>query len=77
MPHSAEIVDRNARYQARDRRYFGDREDPYPLEWLALKHSHPANLLHLMMEGYVDDFFGAWIHQDPDHDCLNPDNTQN
>lgn len=56
--------------------YFGDREDAYRLGYLAQKHPHPANLLHLMTEGHVEDFFGAWFQQKDDCDFFNPDEMQ-
>ena len=55
--------------------YFGDREDAYRLGYLARKHPLPANLLHLMTEGHVEDFFGAWYEGD-DEGLFNPDEMQ-
>ncbi|MBN8714999.1 MAG: hypothetical protein J0H50_13740 [Xanthomonadales bacterium] len=57
-----------------DGHYFGDREDAYRLGYLARKYPRPANLLHLMTEGHVDDFFGAW-HNGNDEGIFNPDET--
>lgn len=55
-----------------DGHYFGDCEDAYRLDYLARKHPLPANLLHLMTEGHVDGFFGAW-HEGDDEGLFNPD----
>jgi len=53
--------------------YYVDREDAYRLGYLIRKHPHPANLLHLMTEGHVDDFFGSWYPENDDDDFFNPD----
>lgn len=58
-----------------DGHYFGDREDAYRLGYLARKYPLPANLKHLMTEGHVDDFFGAWYEGDDDG-LFNPDEMQ-
>lgn len=56
-----------------DGHYFGDREDAYRLGYLARKHPHPANLQHLMKEGHVDAFFGAWLAKEDEGEFFNPD----
>ena len=56
-----------------DGHYFGDPEDGYRLGYLALKHPGPANLMHLMTEGHVEDFFRAWASEDDMVDVFNPD----
>ena len=58
-----------------DGHYFGDREDAYRLGYLARKYPLPANLKHLMTEGHVEDFFGAWYESD-DEGIFNPDEMQ-
>jgi hypothetical protein len=57
-----------------DGHYFGDTEDAYRLGYLARKYPLPANLMHLMTEGHVDDFFGAWHSSEETEDVFNPDN---
>ena len=59
-----------------DGHYFGDCEDAYRLSYLARKHPHPANLMHLMTEGHVEDFFGAWFKKEDEGDYFNPDEMQ-
>lgn len=59
-----------------DGHYFGDKEDAYRLDYLARKHPRPANLKHLMTEGHVEDFFGAWFADDEHGELFNPDEMQ-
>lgn len=59
-----------------DGHYFGDREDAYRLGYLARKHPYPANIKHLMTEGHVEDFFGAWFQKEDEGDYFNPDEMQ-
>lgn len=59
-----------------DGHYFGDCEDAYRLGYLARKHPYPANIKHLMTEGHVEDFFGAWFQKEDEGDCFNPDERQ-
>lgn len=55
---------------------FFDDEDWRRLGYIARKTPIPVNLLHMMTEGHVDDFFGAWAaegsnqrnHFNPDED---------
>lgn len=56
--------------------YYGDCEDAYRLGYLRRKHPFPANLMHLMTQGQVEDFFGAWYQQEDDGDFFNPDEMQ-
>lgn len=56
-----------------DGHHFGDNEDAYRLRYLARKQPHPVNIQHLMKEGYVDDFFGAWVAKDESDELFNPD----
>ena len=39
---------------------FHDNEDWYRIGYLARKHPSPTNILHIMSEGHVEDFFGSW-----------------
>lgn len=53
--------------------YFGDKEDAWQLDYLAQNHPRPANIVHLMSEGLVDNFFGAWASPSEDANMFNPD----
>lgn len=56
---------------------YSDREDAYRLDYLARKQSFPTNILFLMTDGHVDDFFGAWCTEDEENeDKYNPDEYQ-
>ena len=37
------------------------------------KHPMPTNILHMMSEGHVEDFFGSWLDQEDSEDGFNPD----
>lgn len=39
---------------------FFDKEDAYRLDYLKRKHPRSPNILHIMTEGHVEDFFGSW-----------------
>jgi len=52
---------------------FFDREDSYRLGYLGRKYPLPPNILHVMTEGHVEDFFGAWIAPDDEEGGFNPD----
>ena len=56
-----------------NRHYFGDKEDAWQLDYLSQNHPRPANIMHLMTEGFVDNFFGAWAPSSEDADMFNPD----
>lgn len=45
---------------------FFDREDSYRLGYLKRKYPAPPNILHIMTEGHVEDFFGAWSARNED-----------
>ena len=47
-----------------DGRSFWDDEDQYRLDYLRRKHPWPTNIMHIMSEGHVEDFFGAWLPRD-------------
>ncbi|WNL37682.1 hypothetical protein RN346_10195 [Halomonas sp. PAMB 3232] len=53
--------------------HFHDKEDWYRLEYLARKHPRPTNILHIMSEGHVEDFFGSWCADDENEDSFDPD----
>ncbi len=52
---------------------FFDREDSYRLGYLSTKYPLPANILQVMTEGHVEDFFGAWVSPDDKEGCFDPD----
>ena len=52
---------------------FFDKEDLYRLNYLKRKYPLPPNILHIMTEGHVEDFFGAWIADEDTEDTFNPD----
>lgn len=56
--------------------HFPDDEDWYRMGYLARKHPSPTNILHMMSEGHVEDFFGSWCAADGDSrpDLFDPDN---
>ena len=55
---------------------FFDREDTYRLGYLKRKYPISPNILHIMTEGHVEDFFGAWLPQDDEgDDVFDPDNN--
>lgn len=39
---------------------FYDKEDHYRMGYLRRKHPLPTNILHIMSEGHVEEFFGSW-----------------
>jgi hypothetical protein len=53
--------------------YFFDREDGYRLDYLRRKYPLPPNILHVITEGHVEDFFGAWCGEEPIDDAFDPD----
>ena len=55
---------------------FSDGEDWHRIGYLARKHPAPTNILHIMSEGHVEDFFGSWCadRDDAESDAFNPDN---
>ena len=52
---------------------FVDQEDRYRLRYLRRKYPLPPNLLHIMTEGHVEDFFGAWASREGEEDIFDPD----
>jgi hypothetical protein len=52
---------------------FFDQEDNYRLDYLRRKYPAPPNVQHIMTEGHVEDFFGAWCSQDENPGCFDPD----
>ena len=53
--------------------HFCDNEDCYRIGYLARKHPTPTNILHIMSEGHVEDFFGSWCADEEEPDSFNPD----
>lgn len=54
---------------------FHDKEDWYRIGYLARKHPTPTNILHIMSEGHVEDFFGSWRVQEDMPNSFNPDDN--
>ncbi|WP_147273085.1 hypothetical protein [Billgrantia montanilacus] len=52
--------------------HFHDKEDWYRLGYLARKHPRPTNILHIMSEGHVEDFFGSWCAEDDNENSIDP-----
>lgn len=52
---------------------FHDTEDRYRLGYLTRKHPAPTNILHIMSEGHVEDFFGSWCSDDEQPGAFDPD----
>ncbi len=56
---------------------FWDDEDQYRLDYLRRKHPWPTNIMHIMSEGHVEDFLGAWLpkadRENEDGDIFDPD----
>lgn len=52
---------------------FFDQEDLYRLDYLKRRYPASPNILHSMTEGHVEDFFGAWISEDPQDTEFDPD----
>lgn len=56
---------------------FWDKEDQYRLDYLRRKHPWPTNIMHIISEGHVEDFFGAWLPRDEnegeENDTFDPD----
>jgi hypothetical protein len=52
---------------------FIDDEDAKRLDYIGRKHTRPTNLLHMMTEGHVEDFFGYWTSDDPTKGMFDPD----
>jgi hypothetical protein len=52
-------------------------KDGYRLYYIQRKHPVPTNLLHMMSEGHVEDFFGSWCNNENKRDQkdgdFNPD----
>ncbi len=52
---------------------FYDEEDAYRLGYYRRKQPKPANIHHMMTEGHIEDFFGAWIDKEDRKDVFSPD----
>lgn len=65
-------VDQLSNVTIEDRKFF-DKEDAYRLGYLARKYPLPPNIRHIMTEGHVEDFFGAWCAEEEDENVFDPD----
>lgn len=70
----AEAIDRICNIEI-DGIEFYDEEDYYRMDYLRRKYPLPTNILHIMSEGHVEDFFGSWRSKDEGEDQFNPDNA--
>lgn len=52
---------------------FFDDEDAYRLDYLRRKYPAPTNILHIMTEGHVESFFGAWVSDEENPNAFDPD----
>jgi len=52
---------------------FTDDKDLYRIGYLFRKHPMPTNIMHMMSEGHVEDFFGSWVDDEGRDDVFNPD----
>lgn len=52
---------------------FGDNADEWRLIKFARRETQVANLMLMMSEGHVDDFFGAWQGEEDIEGCFDPD----
>ncbi len=43
---------------------FFDEDDAYRLKYLKRKYPFPTNILQIMAEGHLEDFFGSWCSKD-------------
>ena len=53
--------------------HFYDKEDSYRMGYLQRKYPLPTNILHIMSEGHVEDFFGSWCAKDEADGQFSPD----
>lgn len=54
---------------------FNDDEDSYRIDYLFRKYPMPTNILHIMSEGHVEDFFGSWCEHTPKEGSFDPDDN--
>lgn len=58
---------------------FRDGEDWYRLDYLRRKYPLPTNIMHILSEGHIEDFFGSWLPKNDEDienmDVFNPDNN--
>jgi hypothetical protein len=69
---SDEAIDRICKMEI-DGFTFFDKEDRYRMGYLQRKYPLPANILHIMSEGHVEDFFGSWCAKEDGDGLFNPD----
>lgn len=56
---------------------FFDEEDYYRISYLIRKYPFPTNILHMISEGHVEDFFGSWCPNNDEDGVFNPDENWN
>lgn len=52
-----------------------DKEDAYRFGYYYRKYPRPTNILCMVSEGHVEDYFGAWCDPDEKEDAYNPDDN--
>jgi len=53
--------------------FYDDNEDAYRFGRMIRKNTSPCNLMFMMQEGHVDDFFGAWKDENDRAGVFDPD----
>lgn len=53
----------------------GDPNDLRRADYLARKQPRPTNLLGIISEGHIEDFFGSWTNESPGGNQFDPDNN--
>ncbi|WP_027404550.1 hypothetical protein [Aphanizomenon flos-aquae] len=54
---------------------FFDKEDCYRLKYFKRKYPVAPNILHIMREGHIEDFFGSWVDHEESDDSFNTNNN--
>ncbi len=55
--------------------HFHDTEDWHRIGYVARKHPAPVNIMHMLSEGHVEDFFGSWCAREDVANAFNPDDN--
>lgn len=71
---STEAIDRICNVRI-DGFHFYDKEDRYRMGYLQRKYPLPTNILHIMSEGHVEDFFGSWCAKEEADGQFSPDDN--
>jgi len=52
---------------------FDDDEDHYRIDYLRRKYPFPTNIMHMISEGHVEDFFGSWCSGEDNSSGFDPE----